>query len=89
MRNLIVCALALALMAQAVVSLECYHCPNGGRCFTTQKCRDDQDQCITMFFPLTAKYAKRCSRTYECEVMKAMGGSAVKAICCGTDRCNR
>ncbi|EMP38441.1 hypothetical protein UY3_04313 [Chelonia mydas] len=52
MRNLIVCALALALMAQA-------------------------------------KYAKRCSSTYECEVMKAMGGSAVKAICCGTNQCNR
>ncbi|KAM7181787.1 lymphocyte antigen 6D-like [Macrochelys suwanniensis] len=89
MRNVIVCVLALALMAQAVVSLECYYCLNGGNCFTTQKCMDDQDQCITMVFPFLGTFAQRCSSTYECEVINALGGSTVQAICCGTDLCNQ
>ncbi|XP_053872475.1 secreted Ly-6/uPAR domain-containing protein 2-like [Malaclemys terrapin pileata] len=89
MRNLTVCVLALALMAQAVVSLECYYCPNGGRCSTTEKCRMNQDQCITMFFPSTGKFAKRCSSTYECQILMAMGGSAVQVICCDSNRCNQ
>uniref|UniRef100_A0A8D0HVP9 Snake toxin/toxin-like domain-containing protein n=1 Tax=Sphenodon punctatus TaxID=8508 RepID=A0A8D0HVP9_SPHPU len=89
MRNLIVCVLAMLLLTQAVVSLECYHCPNGGRCFSTSTCRNNQDRCITMFFPSQAKYAKRCATQYECDVLQTMGGTSVKAICCGMDRCNR
>ncbi|XP_037745669.1 CD59A glycoprotein-like [Chelonia mydas] len=89
MRNLLMCVLTLALVAQAVGALKCYHCPTGGRCFSTQTCRKDLDQCVTVFYPTLAKYTKRCASQYECDVMRVMGGSVLKAVCCGTNLCNR
>ncbi|CAM4445943.1 unnamed protein product, partial [Caretta caretta] len=90
-----------------VGALKFYHCPTGGRCFSTQTCRKDLDQCVTVFYPtlvrqpsklsllissllsLATKYTKRCASQYECDVMRVMGGSVLKAVCCGTNLCNR
>uniref|UniRef100_A0A098LWZ6 Three finger toxin n=1 Tax=Pantherophis guttatus TaxID=94885 RepID=A0A098LWZ6_PANGU len=91
MRKIILCVLAVMLWSQAVDALECYYCPNGGRCFSTTTCSGNQDQCMTIFFAGVGfqppRYAKRCGSQYECQLLNSVQG--VSATCCGYDRCNR
>uniref|UniRef100_A0A0A1WCZ0 3 Finger toxin A n=1 Tax=Echis coloratus TaxID=64175 RepID=A0A0A1WCZ0_ECHCO len=93
MRKIIFCVLAVMLWSQAVDALECYNCPNGGRCFTTATCSELQDQCMTIFFKgigfQPPKYAKRCGRQYECDILNSAASAGVQATCCDYDRCNR
>uniref|UniRef100_A0A098LWV2 3Ftx A n=1 Tax=Opheodrys aestivus TaxID=186591 RepID=A0A098LWV2_9SAUR len=91
MRKIILCVLAVMLWSQAVDALECYYCPNGGRCYTTTTCSGNRDQCMTIFFSgigfQPPRYAKRCGSLYECQILNSVQG--VSATCCGFDRCNR